>query len=623
MSAVAELALDVRGFLAGIDLAKQSINNFRSEAKAADDGEGFGKLKVAAVGLAAGIVALGVSVQKGVSATVEMGAKFVDISYKSGLAVKEIMALQRAFEEVGGKAEDVAPATKTFNEGLEKAAKNTGPLVGILKDAGLSIESLASMSVADRMQAVAQAIAGIQHPTQQAEAAVAAFGASGAKMVAALQPGSLTSAADALGSQAQIMQANAGVFARIMQLMGASGSTLNSLAIAVRGKLQGLFAGIAGGVGPEILKIMEASKSGGASLAQTIRQFSPALEPLAKLIESLVALDLANVGMQIGAGAAAIAEAVMNGDAIEFLKAGLTVAAAGFREELAAVAGGLSGAFATLVDGVDFSGIISGLSSSLAAVAGVLVDGIDFATILKSLETGMVGIGRLFIGLLQEGIGFILTELRNSSRIFKTLIPEDFAKGMTAKGAANVAGGKADVTSGAKALADSAKAAGEQLIANIGNVAGKFQPLKDSAKAAGEQLLANAPKVAGAFTKGAEAARAAAAEDTTIARDTMADIVEMARQNAATTAEEMRGKFATPAAQVQELAPKVDAKPVGSIVSSLAKIGGDMSGPQTSLLDINRAQLAAQQEVAKNTAIMADKLRAGGASSSMPSIVYQ
>ena len=144
----------------------------------------------------------------------------------------------------------------------------------------------------------------------------------------------------------------------------------------------------------------------------------------------------------------------MNGDAIEFLKAGLTVAAAGFREELAAVAGGLSGAFAALVDGI------------------------DFATILKSLETGMVGIGRLFIGLLQEGIGFILTELRNSSRIFKTLIPEDFAKGMTAKGAANVAGGKADVTSGAKALAD-------------------------SAKAAGEQLLSNAPKVAGAFTQGA------------------------------------------------------------------------------------------------------------------------
>ena len=121
MSAVAQLALDVRGFLAGMDLAKQAIGSFRGEAGNVDSGDGMNKLKVAAVGLAAGIVALGMVVQKGVMSTVELGSKFVDISYKSGLAVKEIMALQRAVEEVGGKAEDVAPATNTFNAALQQA----------------------------------------------------------------------------------------------------------------------------------------------------------------------------------------------------------------------------------------------------------------------------------------------------------------------------------------------------------------------------------------------------------------------------------------------------------------------------------------------------------------------
>lgn len=563
MSATAQLALDVRGFLAGVDMAKQGLNSLRSESVKLDEGSGMARLQMAAIALAAGVTALGIAMYKGVVSTVELGARLVEVSYKSGLAVEEIMALERSLDEVGGKAQDAAPATDKFNAAIQQAANNAGPLAGILNDAGISMQQLAGMSVAERMTAVGDAIRAIKNPAQQSEAAMATFGASGIKMLAALDPKNLNSASSAMGAQAQIMQANAGVFARIMQLMGAQGSSLNSLAVAVKGKLQGLFTGIAAGVAPTVLKIMEASAAGGTSLADSIRSFSPALEPLAGLVEALVSMDLAGVGAQLGAGAAAIGEAIMNGDAIAYIKAGLMVAGASFRESLAEAAGGVSAAFAALTSGVDFGAILAGF------------------------ETGMIGIGRLFLGLIQEGIGFIISELRNSSKVFKALIPENLAAGLTQKGAENLAGGRADVASGAT-----------QIMA--------------ATKEAAATLAKNAEDIPVAFSRGAAAAKEGAQQDTAGAQATMDAIKTRAQESAAATAQRLRTQFATPAAGKQDInldqPAKAATQPIGSIVSSMAKIGGDIGGPQTSALDLARQQLQAQQKTAESTTKMAEQL---------------
>jgi hypothetical protein len=62
-------------------------------------------------------------------------------------------------------------------------------------------------------------------------------------------------------------------------------------------------------------------------------------------------------------------------------------------------------------------------------------------------------------------------------------------------------------------------------------------------------------------------------------------------------------------------------QPVGGIVSSMAKIGGDILGPQTSALDIQRQQLQAQQRTADNTAkLVAQMSKPTGVATS---IVYQ
>jgi hypothetical protein len=91
------------------------------------------------------------------------------------------------------------------------------------------------------------------------------------------------------------------------------------------------------------------------------------------------------------------------------------------------------------------------------------------------------------------------------------------------------------------------------------------------------------------------------------------------------TAKVAREKYATPlpAPTGAGFLPKVEeTKATGAVVSSLAKIGGDISGPRTNALDIQRAQLSAQQQTARNTQIMADKLKAQPATGNMVP-VYQ
>ena len=542
MSATAQLALDVRGFLAGMDLAKQGLTSLRGEAGKVDEGNGMARLQIAAVALAATVAGLGAALYKGTVGAVEMGARLVDVSYKSGLAVQQIMTLERSLEEVGGKAEDAAPATDRFNQSLQQAANNAGPLAGIIRDAGLSMQQLAGMTVAQRMVAIGDAIRAISNPAQQAEAAVAAFGASGIKMLAALDPKNLAGAAGAMGSQAQIMQANAGVFARIMQLMGAQGSSLNSLAVAVKGKLQGLFTGIAAGVAPTVLKIMEASATGGMSLAASIRAFSPALEPLASLVQKLVSLDLAGFGQQLGIGAGAIIAAFRNGDALSFLKNGLQIAAVEFRTLLNQATDGASAAFSELGNKVDFEALRAPLDKILAGAGNLFIGAVrtglaaaieqaqairreliesskqrsTFAADLKFLADGIAGIANIFVGTIKSGIASALASIREGLGAFGAAIPKSIAVSLEKSGQEDLAKGKNALLTSAKNAADAVGAAVDSIVLGFDpnrlRATGKAEitkgkeqvqsgavELRDSAGMVGSQIASNFQRAGGAF----------------------------------------------------------------------------------------------------------------------------
>jgi len=670
MSATAQLALDVRGFLAGMDLAKQGLQSFRGEAAKVDEGNGMMRLQVAAIGLAAGLAGLAVAMYKGVTSTVQLGARLVDVSYKSGLAVKEIMALERSLNEVGGKAEDAAPATEKFNQAIQQAAQNTGPLIGILQKAGISIGQLASMSVAERMNAVGNAIRSIQHPTEQAEAAVSAFGSSGVKMLAALDPKNLNSSAAAMGAQAQIMQANAGVFARIMQLMGAQGSSLNSLAVAVKGKLQGLFTGIAAGVAPTVLKIMEASSSGGMSLAESIRQFSPALAPLANLVQKLVSLDLAGFGQQLGLGAGAIISALKNGDALTFIKNGLQIAALEFRTLLTQAVVGIEASFAALTNKVDFEALKAPLQMMLSGAGDILAGSLQlglaraiesFQAFKKSFQVfgegtgnisqslklfgdGFESIANIFVGTIKSGIASAITSFKEGLGIFGKAIPKSISIALEKSGQTDIAKGK-------DALLTSAQNAATAVKDTVDKIALGFDPVKlresgtakadkgkeqlqsgaaeftDSVGMVGSQVASNFQRAGHAFIQASAKAGDAAKPELQMLADAQSYIADKSLAQAQLNQAEMQKQFATPAKGEQAInvkQPEIAAQqPIGAIVSSMAKIGGDVGGPQTGALDIARQQLQAQQRTAENTAKLVEKMNKPSNSTASSAIVYQ
>jgi hypothetical protein len=183
------------------------------------------------------------------------------------------------------------------------------------------------------------------------------------------------------------------------------------------------------------------------------------------------------------------------------------------------------------------------------------------------------------MGIIQRGMATLLQSLRNSSDFLQSAIKPE-----TVLALANA---------GAKASKDAATAI-QQAVQNLGtNFEAGGISQQDQVKADG-------------------------------ARKRMAEISAKATAAAGLTATEMRKQFATPAPGQQSLtlpaAPMQ--QPIGAIVSSMAKIGGDIGGPQAGALDIARQQLQAQQRTAENTAKMVAQL-SKTPSASTSGAVYQ
>jgi hypothetical protein len=473
-------------------------------------------------------------------------------------------------------------------------------------------------------------------------------------MLAALDPKNLNSSAAAMGAQAQIMQANAGVFARIMQLMGAQGSSLNSLAVAAKGKLQGLFTGIASGVAPTVLKIMEASSSGGMSLAESIRQFSPALAPLADLVQKLVALDLAGFGQQLGLGAGAIISALKNGDALTFIKNGLQIAALEFRTLLTQAVVGIEASFAELTNKVDFEALKAPLQMMLSGAGDILAGSLqlglaraieefqsfkdsfkifeggtgNLSESLKFFADGFESIANIFVGTIKSGIATAIASIKEGLGVFGKAIPKTVSVALEKSGQVDIAKGK-------DALLASAKNAGDAVTAAVDKIALGFDPaklreagaaklergkgelktgavdLKDAGGMIGSQVASNFQRAGAAFVQASAKVGEAAKPDLEMLSDAQTFIAQKSLADARQTQKEMQSKFATPAAGEQDLTDKKAAAtqaPLGAIVSSMAKIGGDQGAAQTGAVDYARQQLQAQQKTAENTAKMVEKL---------------
>lgn len=229
--------------------------------------------------LAGAIVGVAGASAFGINKVLDLGGSLSDMSQQTGIAVGELMLLQKAFIDGGLGAESVGKSINKMQKAISEADDGSVGLTDQFKALGLSVEDLKTLSPSQQFKAIGDALAAIQDPARRTQAAMAVFGKSGAEMMAIFRnPKALEEAARSLGGQAEIFQRNAAAFDRASDI-------LNGLYL----KIQGFFAGVADKIIPGLLMLLEALD--GIDLSKIGQEFGNSIMSAAQILYSAFQAD--------------------------------------------------------------------------------------------------------------------------------------------------------------------------------------------------------------------------------------------------------------------------------------------------------------------------------------------
>lgn len=199
----------------------------------------FGKSGLQAGSVAAGALAAGMAI--GTKGALELVDSVGDLSAQTGIAVADMMVLQRAYQDGGSDAsragKDIARMQKTLSEAASGGADP-------FKALGLSVDRLMSQSPAKQMEMIGEAIMKIENPAQRTAAAMDIFGKSGSKLLSVF--GTFEAARVSLGRMPVIAQ----LFAKEM-------GEANDIIGRLGGKADAFFVGFTSGIMNELLPALQ------------------------------------------------------------------------------------------------------------------------------------------------------------------------------------------------------------------------------------------------------------------------------------------------------------------------------------------------------------------------------
>jgi len=243
----AALGLDVSAWNKGIADAKSGIGSMVSSNL------------FQALGAAAAVAGVAIA---GMYKAMQAGGELVDLSAQTGIAIDKLAVLQESFTQAGLAASDIQPVVSK----LQKAIAGIGQDgASAITKFGISIADLQGLSPDEQLKAIGDRIMEIKDPATRAAASMEIFGKSGAKMLSLFTSGGMEEIARKVGTQAQLLRQNAGIFDSVTDNIGMAGT-----------KMQGFFVGMASRVVPQ----------------------------LADAIDRLAQIDLAPIGESIGEGIA-------------------------------------------------------------------------------------------------------------------------------------------------------------------------------------------------------------------------------------------------------------------------------------------------------------------------------
>jgi hypothetical protein len=316
------LNLDVRNFQRGLARARAEANQLASTGLKA---------------LAAATVSAGVALVAGTRHILGLGGELNDLSARTGIAISELSLLQRAFEDNGAAAADVAPNIGRMQKAIVEATSAGKKFIN-----GVQIDDLVGQSALTQFQTLGKRIAAIEDPALRAAAAMAVFGKSGGELLPLFLNGkAIDEARESLGRLPEIMERFGAAFDRADDVISALPQKANQF-----------FAGFASEIVGSILG------------------------PL----EQINKLDFTELGQRLGKAIRPWIEAIKSGDIWELFSLYAAQAVARFSGMV------VDAAFeAANVFGSAFNALIDAFAASVTQVVPAFLDAADaFASALTA-----------------------------------------------------------------------------------------------------------------------------------------------------------------------------------------------------------------------------------------------
>lgn len=148
----------------------------------------LGSTSLALIGAAGAVAGLGLAIGAGIRHIVDLGDQMTTLSSRTGISTDFLQKLEHASTRLDVPFDTAADSISKLQINLGKA-KPSAEVLDAFRQLGLRIDDVKKLNAEEQFRAIADSIAAMRDPTEQAAAAAALFGESGVKLLPALRDG--------------------------------------------------------------------------------------------------------------------------------------------------------------------------------------------------------------------------------------------------------------------------------------------------------------------------------------------------------------------------------------------------------------------------------------------------
>ena len=169
-----------------------------------------------------------------------MGGRLAELSDRTGVAVDELMLLERAFQNTGVGADSLGPILNKMQKALVDAEDGSSKAADAFTKLGIPLSTLQNLSPDEQLKAIGKAIATIPDPAERAAISMEIFGKSGGALnqLFANMDSELETAKAQLGSLPEVMKAGAAQFDKISDNLTVVGGKFVEFAAGIIDKVK-------------------------------------------------------------------------------------------------------------------------------------------------------------------------------------------------------------------------------------------------------------------------------------------------------------------------------------------------------------------------------------------------